>query len=57
MQQRTEKNGAEGTRDQDRRESRRRVCLWGTVGLLGLDGGLDMDVLDVETLALVLEES
>ena len=33
------------------------MCLWGTVGLLGLDGGLDMDVLDVETLALVLEES
>jgi hypothetical protein len=29
----------------------------GTLGLLGLDGGLDMDVLDVETLTLVLEES
>jgi hypothetical protein len=29
----------------------------GTVGLFGLDDGLDMDVLAVETLAMVLEET
>ena len=29
----------------------------GTVGLLGLDGGIGMDVLSVETLAMVLEDA